>query len=53
MKKMKSTGKEKSKMDKVSDSTIRRLSFYHRTLKRMEKQNIKLIFNSCKKQTLQ
>lgn len=41
MEKMKSTGKEKSKMDKISDSTIRRLSLYHRTLKRMEKQNIK------------
>jgi redox-sensing transcriptional repressor len=34
-------GTGKSKTDKISDSTIRRLSFYHRTLKRMEKQNIK------------
>lgn len=41
MKEINSHGKDKSKMDRISDSTIRRLSFYHRALKRMEKQNIK------------
>ncbi|MEW6185901.1 MAG: redox-sensing transcriptional repressor Rex [Thermodesulfobacteriota bacterium] len=33
-------GKEKSKTEKISDATIRRLSVYYRTLSRMEKQGI-------------
>lgn len=33
--------KGKLKADKISDSTIRRLSIYYRTLNRMEKQDIK------------
>ncbi|MBA4391933.1 MAG: hypothetical protein C0407_00105 [Desulfobacca sp.] len=41
MEKKKNKGTGKSKTEKISDSTIRRLSSYHRTLKRMEKQNIK------------
>jgi redox-sensing transcriptional repressor len=34
--------KERPKMEKIADSTIRRLSIYYRTLNVMEKQNIKL-----------
>jgi redox-sensing transcriptional repressor len=41
MKEKKNKGTGKSKTDKISDSTIRRLSLYHRSLKRMEKQNIR------------
>jgi redox-sensing transcriptional repressor len=33
--------KGKLRTDKISDSTIRRLSIYYRTLNRMEKQNVK------------
>jgi len=40
MKKIKSKGPKKGKTEKVSDSTIRRLTLYHRSLKRMERQNI-------------
>ncbi len=33
--------KGRQKIDKISDSTIRRLSIYYRTLNRMEKQDVK------------
>jgi redox-sensing transcriptional repressor len=32
--------KEKSKIEKISDATVRRLSVYYRTLSRMEKQGV-------------
>ena len=41
MEAIKDIDKEKSKIEKISDSTIRRLSIYYRTLNRLEKQAVK------------